>query len=499
MQQLHLCLLVFGIFSTCWSMEPIPPKELKIYPSEYLKAFRDKDYKDANVHKTLAPIALKAGLKEFAAFHQRLAFDIPFSQKCHEIFEKSSTLGWMQILQIARSANVPAHVHWATRQHERMLLGVAWNKASATTAQIAVIKDAISKGWGIDAVPWAQSLAKSGERDPAVLAVAGWINVEGVWMDAWEYCKKLGADKDWKKRRTIHDQLSKDRNTLFPKTWPNDPYGGAIWDSTKWYWPNDPCHAYPLVAVYGMNNPTEEKASYRIMLPDGYVPTKSWPLIVELHGGGSGGYSYALGSSMLSCIPHQQPDFKSPPAVMIYPVVNLHSMNAWSTADGMNCMITSIEDCMQRCNIDPSRIYLTGCSMGGNGCMRVSWIIPEAFARYLPVAGCYWNQVKPIPDDLSGVEYLILHGAKDAGFRNKSYDEVLKILRSHKAEVQTTLYPDLGHDHPKDFDVIMNKFFSVPNKHITDWRLARRIVTETNKDVAQWAPGEDPAKKKAGK
>jgi hypothetical protein len=109
-----------------------------------------------------------------------------------------------------------------------MLLGVAWSKASATTAQIAVIKDAISKGWGIDAVPWAQSLAKSGERDPAVLAVAGWINVEGVWMDAWEYCKKLGADKDWKKRRTIHDQLSKDRNTLFPKTWPNNPYGGAI-------------------------------------------------------------------------------------------------------------------------------------------------------------------------------------------------------------------------------------------------------------------------------
>lgn len=52
-------------------------------------------------------------------------------------------------------------------------------------------------------------------------------------------------------------------------------------------------------------------------------------------------------------------------------------------------------------NVDKSRVYLSGISMGGYACWHVAMARPEWFAAALPVSGggMYWNasRLKAVP------------------------------------------------------------------------------------------------------
>jgi predicted peptidase len=105
-------------------------------------------------------------------------------------------------------------------------------------------------------------------------------------------------------------------------------------------------------------------------------------------------------------------------------------------------------DAMQRYNIDETRIYLTGLSMGGYGAWHLAAAYPDLFAAVVPICGgmVHENELLEEIKVLKDVPIWIFHGAKDETVPIKNSQELYDILKKIRGNVQFTVYPKLGHD-----------------------------------------------------
>jgi predicted peptidase len=125
---------------------------------------------------------------------------------------------------------------------------------------------------------------------------------------------------------------------------------------------------------------------YLLHLPVGYTDFgQARPLLIFLHGAGETGKDvrilerfdpvhYAKGKVPVK-------DF---PFIVISPMTPRHG---WQPKQVVKLLDEILEDNGKRWNIDRSRIYLTGMSMGGFGTFHVACEFPERFTAIIPVAG----------------------------------------------------------------------------------------------------------------
>lgn len=104
-------------------------------------------------------------------------------------------------------------------------------------------------------------------------------------------------------------------------------------------------------------------------------------------------------------------------------------------------LVDSLIDCEA---VDPSRVYISGISMGGFGVWDALQRWPDKFAAAIPICGggdpAFANRMKDVP-------VYIFHGLKDpvvAPSRSIQMYEALKAVGSTEAFLVT--YPDLAHD-----------------------------------------------------
>lgn len=111
-------------------------------------------------------------------------------------------------------------------------------------------------------------------------------------------------------------------------------------------------------------------------------------------------------------------------------------------------------------NIDSSRIYLTGLSMGAWGVWNLAFAHPETFAALVPIAG-FVDRVPMIEDcKIKDIPTQIFHGLLDDVVNVDYSITIYKKLKSCNANVQLTLFDDAGHDSwSKVYD----------NQDIYDW------------------------------
>lgn len=111
-------------------------------------------------------------------------------------------------------------------------------------------------------------------------------------------------------------------------------------------------------------------------------------------------------------------------------------------------------------NIDPSRIYLTGLSMGGWGAWNLAFAHPETFAALVPIAG-FVDRVPMIEDcKIKNIPTRIFHGLLDDVVNVDYAITIYKKLRTCNANVELTIFDDAGHDSwSKVYD----------NQEIYDW------------------------------
>ena len=190
---------------------------------------------------------------------------------------------------------------------------------------------------------------------------------------------------------------------------------------------------------------SEEKATivrkttlnYLLWLPSDYKKEKSktYPILIFLHGSGERGDSLDLvKKNGPPSFVENRPDF---PFIMVSPQC---PEGIWWDIDDLQGML---EQLLVKYRIDPSRIYLSGLSMGGFGTWAWASKYPDQFAAIAPVCGGgdiqFAGKIKNLP-------VWAFHGEADPVVPVKRTIEMVEAVNAAGGSAKMTIYPAVGHD-----------------------------------------------------
>jgi predicted peptidase len=200
--------------------------------------------------------------------------------------------------------------------------------------------------------------------------------------------------------------------------------------------------------------------NYLLYLPaDYYKNSRKWPLVLFLHGSGERGTDINLvkrnGPPML-VEAGQKYQF-----ILLCP--QCPERISWDN----KLLISLIDEIKSKYNVDESRVYLTGLSMGGYGTWSLAIEYPEIFAAIAPI--CSGGR----PDDacaLKDVPVWVFHGEKDDVVPIKEDSDMVDALRQCGGNVKFTRYPEANHNawtetynNPEFYDWLLSN--SLNNKN----------------------------------
>lgn len=187
--------------------------------------------------------------------------------------------------------------------------------------------------------------------------------------------------------------------------------------------------------------------NYLIHVPAKYAEDRHrrWPLLVFLHGAGEKGDDISLvtknGPPKLV---QEEPDY---PFILLSPQCPF-GRYTWIAED----VVVLIREIQSQYRVDPSRVYLTGLSMGGYGCWTLAAAYPELFAAVAPLCGggdavdVAWG-ARRNPKAISSLPVWAFHGGRDPIVPLSESEDMVKAFRNAGSrEVKLTVYPEAGHD-----------------------------------------------------
>ncbi|MBN2303195.1 MAG: dienelactone hydrolase family protein [Anaerolineae bacterium] len=201
---------------------------------------------------------------------------------------------------------------------------------------------------------------------------------------------------------------------------------------------------------------------YLVYLPEGYEAEQdqTWPLLFFLHGAGDRGDNLFL---LAKASPFMMIREKGPlPFIIVAPLLNT-SLDYGSFPDAYLDGI--LEEILTGYRVDPTRIYMTGLSMGGEATYRFALNQPDVFAAIAPLAAFdpkhfpamllsgYEAFTQPL-DRLKDIPVWAIHGADDSvvpldaaqstvdALREAGVDVLFSVLENHDHDVWTDTYTD---------------------------------------------------------
>lgn len=203
-----------------------------------------------------------------------------------------------------------------------------------------------------------------------------------------------------------------------------------------------------LIPMISQAAPTETKGhygnsegvalSYLLIQPDpaAFAPNAKRPLVVFLHGSGERGDNLDLVKKHGPPMQALQGD--GLPFVVLAPQCPAGKWWDPTVVIALTKKIAAEE------NIDPTRIHLTGLSMGGFGTWDIIAEAPDLFASAVPICGggdpVTASKIKNIP-------IWTFHGEADDVVPVTKTREMEKALRAAGAQrLRCTYYPGVGHD-----------------------------------------------------
>jgi predicted peptidase len=190
---------------------------------------------------------------------------------------------------------------------------------------------------------------------------------------------------------------------------------------------------------------------YLLYLPKGYgvEPDRLWPLIFFLHGAGGGDnasqFVMTYGLPEVLYAGDQPEEF---PFIVVSP--QAFPDTSWWMGNTLDILKALVDDVSNLYQVDKTRIYLTGLSMGGYGSWHLVSAYPNSFAAVVSVSGSGFGNIVPEMETLcalANTPLWAIHGAKDLisdPLASKMFTVSLDSECQSK-EVIWTLYPDTGH------------------------------------------------------
>jgi predicted peptidase len=209
-------------------------------------------------------------------------------------------------------------------------------------------------------------------------------------------------------------------------------------------------------------SPSGQQLPYRILFPKNYDRTKKYPLILFLHGGGERGNDnekQLMHGAKLFLTEENQKNFQ---AIVIVPQCPVDSY--WGTVQidrnttpftltfnyskpetvALQSAIALVKKITKEESVDKNRIYITGLSMGGMGTFEAVYRYPKIFAAAVPICG--GGDVPRYDKRVVKVPFRVFHGAIDAVVDVKHSQQMVEKLKSLKANVSYTEYPNVNHN-----------------------------------------------------
>jgi predicted peptidase len=199
---------------------------------------------------------------------------------------------------------------------------------------------------------------------------------------------------------------------------------------------------------------------YEVYIPRAYRDTVASPLILALHGVGECGDDGQLQTDVgLARALRQHADRY--PAIVVFPQAPVGA--SWQHL-GARIALAALDTSLDEFNVDASCVYLTGLSMGGNGCWYLAYHNPDRFAALvvicgwvsaLNVVGTDYPAIAPSPAvdpfgevarQVSRLPIWIFHGDADPIVPVEESRGMASALRAAGANVSYTELPGIGHN-----------------------------------------------------
>jgi predicted peptidase len=174
-----------------------------------------------------------------------------------------------------------------------------------------------------------------------------------------------------------------------------------------------------------------------LYLPPDYETQNVWPLIIFLHGYGERGSDLELVNK--HGLPKRIAARDEFPFIIASPQCPITSHWPEQVTE-LNALLDHL---IASYNVDTTRVYLTGLSMGGYGTWFFASRYPERFAAIAPICGGggWWmtNALKTIPA-------WVFHGDADPTVPLHESEIMVERIRNAGGDVMFTVYPGVAHD-----------------------------------------------------
>lgn len=171
-----------------------------------------------------------------------------------------------------------------------------------------------------------------------------------------------------------------------------------------------------------------------------HVPEKSKsakPLIVFLHGSGEKGTDIEL---VKVHGPFKYLKTNKLDAFVLAPQCRIDDY--WDSES----LYQLIQKIIKENNIDKSRVYLTGLSMGGWGSWNLAFAHPELFACLVPICG-FVDRVPMIENcKIKDLPTRIFHGLMDDVVTPQYSIDIYRKLKPCHTDIELTIFDDANHD-----------------------------------------------------
>ena len=177
---------------------------------------------------------------------------------------------------------------------------------------------------------------------------------------------------------------------------------------------------------------------YVVYVPFEYTPNKPWPVIVFLHGAFERGSNGLIQTDVgIGHAIRKHPDRF--PCIVVMP--QCPEWGWWGNSE--DSIDTALAETRRAYNVDASRIYLTGLSMGGNATWSYGARRLDVYAALIPICG------KGNPGDakvLATVPIWAFHGTKDENVPVRHTRKMVEAIQNVQGNIKYTELPDADHN-----------------------------------------------------
>lgn len=200
---------------------------------------------------------------------------------------------------------------------------------------------------------------------------------------------------------------------------------------------------------------------YQLLSPYAETAQTKFPLVVFLHGAGERGADNQKQLKHGSSLFLQPENRRAFPAYVVFPQCPEEDYWASVTIDrsdsplhlsfdydkpitqSLQRVLALVNDLLATKQIDKSRIYIVGLSMGGMGTFEAVYRAPALFAAAVPICG--GGDVRKFSRRNARIPFWIFHGAADNVVEVRHSQEMVKRLKRFSKKVKYTEYENTGH------------------------------------------------------